>query len=100
MNALELEMYINFGEFETRLYEVDVDAGDNEQDDGIWASVMKQADTNNPKGGNGQHQISVSVMGGVICTKSPTSWECWEFIFIPLGDMDDRGSSAQETMAS
>ena len=59
MNALELEMYINFGEFETRLYEVDVDAGDNEQDDGIWASVMNRADTNNPKGGNGQHQISV-----------------------------------------
>ena len=46
----------------------------------------------------GQKQPQLSVIGKVKRIKAPTSWEYWEFIFIPLGSEGDQsGDLAKKT---
>ena len=92
--ALGLGMHINFDEFETRLYGVDFDAADvntpDGQEEGIWTSIMTQEVTRDTlQAANGQCQFST--IGKV---KRKTSWEFWEFTFIPLGN-DSRFERSQ-----
>lgn len=93
--ALGLGLSINFDEFETRLYGVDIDndTGFGEED-GIWSMIMKDGFVEGAqKGTAGEYQLSmigkVSKKSKKVATSSVKS-EFWEYIFIPLPDTNEK----------
>jgi hypothetical protein len=99
--ALGLGMHVDFDRLEIRLYGTDLDAESDEDggryEEGIWTSIERHtASSTDDRWGRGvvdeRRRRYYSAIGKVKRLESTTSsWEVWEFIFVPLflGDDDD-----------
>jgi hypothetical protein len=102
--ALGLGMTVNFDELEIRLYGTDFDVEDDEEEEeeGIWNSIGMRSSSSDLRRGSVDRRRYYSAIGRVKRLRSTmtTSWDAWEFIFVPLGDDDLRTECEPTTCPS
>jgi len=103
--AIGLGMNINFHEFETILIGIDKNDDMQDDDDGIWSTIMRQDGTNTNDTTITRRKIGdvqLSIIGKVKYIKSSSKSHCeyWEFIFIPLNDDSSHTQTVSDSITS